>query len=145
MTEGAAKPASLIDLAALTTFYNGACPICRMEIEHYKRLSAAAGLAGELAWCDISREPNALAARGLVGDALTRRLHVVDGDRHLLSGVEAFAAIWRHLPRYRWLARLTRVAWLKPALEAAYEALAWALFHWNKRRAATAGNAPSNP
>ena len=39
-------------MAVLTAFHNGACPICRMEIEHYKRLSRAHGLGAILAWCD---------------------------------------------------------------------------------------------
>ena len=123
-------------MAPLTTFYNGACPVCRMEIEHYMRLARRAGLQDRFAWCDVSREPAALAAYGLEGDRLTRRLHAVDAGGELLSGVPAFAAIWARLPRYRWLARLAGFGPLKPVLNAGYELLALLLYRWNKRRMA---------
>ncbi len=123
-------------MSVITTYYNGACPVCRMEIEHYMRLARQAGLQDRFAWCDVSREPTALAAFGLDGDGLTRRLHAVDSDGVLLSGVPAFAAIWARLPRYRWLARLAAFGPLKPVLNAGYELLALLLYRWNKRRMA---------
>ncbi len=121
----------------LTTYYNGACPVCRMEIEHYMKLARQAGLQDRFAWCDVSREPAALETYGLAGDSLTRRLHAVDTDGALLSGVPAFAAIWTRLPRYRWLARLAGFGPLKPVLHAGYEFLALLLYRWNKRRTAS--------
>ncbi len=120
----------------LTTYYNGACPVCRTEIEHYMKLARQAGVQERFVWCDISREPEALADYGLRGDSLTRRLHALDAGGLLLSGVPAFAAIWARLPRYRWLARLAGFGPLKPVLNAVYELLALLLYRWNKRRAA---------
>lgn len=90
----------------LTVFYNGACPICRREIAHYRRLAEATGAS--LAWRDVASDPSALAAHGIGGDAAVRRLHAVDADSRLLEGIDAFAAVWQRLPRWVWLASVLR-------------------------------------
>ena len=99
-TAAAAQP-------TLTTFYDGACPYCRPEIEHYKRLGRRAGK--RLAWCDVSRHPDALALFGIDGEAAQRRLHVLDQRGTLHDGIDAFAALWAELPSYRWLAQLVEL------------------------------------
>ena len=38
-----------------------------------------------------------------------------------MGGVEAFLAIWRALPRYRWLARLVSLPGLRGVVEVVYE------------------------
>lgn len=117
----------------LTVYYNGACPICRREIEHYRRLCE--GEPAPLAWVDISREPLVLAPRGVDSLSARRRLHAVDGSGTLHAGVAAFAELWARLPRYRWLARLVRRPWLRPLAEGFYEGLlAPALFRFNAWR-----------
>lgn len=112
-------------------FYNGACPVCRFEIEHYRQ-----GPDGDrVGWRDLSVEPEALASFGIDRAGAKKRLHVLDESGRLHDGIDAFAVIWRHLPRYRWLARL--VAWrpVKPLAAALYDhVLAPALFHWNRRK-----------
>jgi len=117
----------------LTVYYNGACPICRREIEHYQRLCQRE--SAPLAWVDISREPLVLAPRG--GDSLSarRRLHAVDAAGTLHAGVAAFAELWARLPRYRWLARLLRRPGPRALAERLYEGLlAPALFRFNTWR-----------
>lgn len=95
------------DRPALTTFYDGSCPVCRPEIDHLKRLGRRAGR--RLAWRDVSRDPDALALFGIDGAAAKRRLHVLDAEGTLHGGVDAFAALWSELPSHRWLARLVQL------------------------------------
>lgn len=113
-------------------FYNGACPICRREIEHYDRLDQSG--ANSLSFVDIS-EPGSIAAElSLEQDDAKRRLHVLDEDGRLLSGIPAFAAIWDRLPRYRWLSALVRLPILRSLLPWLYEPIAFALYQMDKRR-----------
>lgn len=114
----------------LTVYYNGACPICRREIEHYRRLSHAQPIS--LAWVDISQEPLVLAPRGVDSLSAKRRLHAVDEHGQLLAGVAAFAELWSRLPRYRWLGRLVQRPLIHPLAQGIYEGLlAPLLFRFN--------------
>ena len=116
----------------LTTFYNHSCPVCRVEIEHYQRLTAD-GDRG-LAWVDSSADKSVLAEHGISGDDILKRLYVVDRNGTLYGGVDAFILIWRRTPRYGWLATLARAPVVKPAADFLYDRiLAPALFAWNKR------------
>jgi predicted DCC family thiol-disulfide oxidoreductase YuxK len=126
-----------------TVFYNGGCPVCRREIEHYRDVARAAG--AEVAFADVGRDPGALAASGLDGEAPRRRLHVRDADGRLLVGVPAFAAIWRRLPRYRWLARLVELPGMGALTRWLYEPVAAGLYRWDRRRRAAQASTDQAP
>ena len=116
---------------AETVFYNGACPVCRAEIGHYRGLTGE----GRLRYHDISDDPTTLARLGVDEEDQRRRLHVVTEDGRLLVGVDAFLALWRTLPRYRWIARLVGSPGLRPAAGWLYDrVLAPALYRRDRRR-----------
>lgn len=116
----------------LTAYYNGACPVCRPEIEHYARIAARNGRPQRLV--DISRDRTALAEYGVDEVDVLRRLHVLDGDGRLHRGVDAFIAIWRTLPRYRWLARVMGAPVVRPIAGVVYDRMvAPLIFAWNVR------------
>lgn len=118
--------------APITVCYNGACPVCRAEIDHYR---GQADPASGLAWLDAAADPATTARHGLAGDAPFRRLHAVTADGRVLAGMEAFAAAWDRLPRYRWLARLVRRPGVRPAADFLYERVAApVLFAMHRRR-----------
>lgn len=117
----------------LTTFYNGACPVCRTEIEHYRAYAGKRGLP--LGWRDISRDAAELAGHGLTAEDVKRRMYTLDADGNLLGGVDAFIAIWSLMPRYRWLAWLARRPGLRQLADFLYERLlAPSLYRWHKGR-----------
>jgi predicted DCC family thiol-disulfide oxidoreductase YuxK len=60
---------------------------------------------------------------GLTEDEAARRLHVMQ-DGKVLSGLAAFRAIWAGLPRWRWLARLTGLPVIRPAMAFLYDRIA---------------------
>ncbi len=126
----------------ITTFYNRDCPVCRMEIDHYRALDERLSLG--LGWRDIAAEPDALIAFGIDGEAAKRRLYVLDDHGRLHGGVDAFLLIWQRIPRYRWLARLVGARGVKPVAALIYDRLlapvlvafnrVRRLAHWSVRR-----------
>lgn len=121
--------------------YNGRCPICRAEIEQYARRAAACG--APLVFEDL----HAVALDGwhLTPDQAMRRLHARLPDGSHISGIAAFATIWDHLPRMRWMARAVRLPVIGPVVRRAYDHLAApALYRLHLRRERL-GNAAPRP
>lgn len=106
------------DTSETHVLYNARCPVCRAEIDHYRAYSEARGLP--VAYHDLNTRD--LAEWGIGADAAARRLHVRQGGR-VLSGVDGFLALWRALPRYRWLARIVALPGLRQAAHLVYERL----------------------
>jgi predicted DCC family thiol-disulfide oxidoreductase YuxK len=102
--------------------YNDTCPLCRFEIDHYR---AAATRDGSQLCFDRLEDA---ASWGLTEDQAARRLHVLQ-DGQLLSGLDAFRAIWSTLPRWRWAARLTGLPVLKPLVAVLYNRIAAPLLY----------------
>ena len=101
--------------AALTVYYDGACPLCRAEIGHY---SAQEG-AGAICFLDASKQTSDLPD-GLTREQALARFHVRRSDGRLASGAAGFVEIWKTLPRWRWAARLASLPGVTPLLERAY-------------------------
>jgi len=122
----------------VTGFYNGACPVCRPEIAHYQTLARRRPAA--LAWRDLADDPEALAGYGITPEDAKRRLHALDEAGRLVSGVDAFLAIWRNLPVYRHLAGVVALPAVRPFADLVYErGLVPALERLNARRARRRG------
>ena len=102
--------------------YNDTCPLCRFEVDGYRRAADAAD-----APLRFDRLEQA-ADWGLTPDQAARALHVMQGGQ-LLSGLPAFQAIWAHLPRWRWLARLTALPVIRPVLTLIYDRIAAPLLY----------------
>lgn len=121
-------------LAACTVYFDGACPLCRREIAHYRRREGA----GSINWIDAaSCDPAALGA-DLTREAALARLHVRRADGSLVSGAAAFAAIWNQLPAYGWVAVLASRRWLLTLMEAVYKGFLRLRPLWRRAEAAAA-------
>ncbi|MDP3225924.1 MAG: DUF393 domain-containing protein, partial [Rubrivivax sp.] len=95
----------------LTVLYDGACPLCRREIGIYRGLQPLRPDA-PVCFADVSDAalplPLALPP-GTTREQLLARFHVRGRDGELLSGAQAFLALWAALPGWRWLAWVGRV------------------------------------
>jgi predicted DCC family thiol-disulfide oxidoreductase YuxK len=107
MTQPATDPR-----AATQVFFDGGCPICRREIAAYRRM---AGME-TIDWRDVSRE----TVPDLDREAALARFHARRADGTLVSGAEAFLAVWRRSPRLAPLARLLDRTPFRQGLEGAY-------------------------
>jgi predicted DCC family thiol-disulfide oxidoreductase YuxK len=113
----------MINNTAMTrpiVFYDGGCPLCRREIAHYQRIDRE----HRIQWTDIQQEPETLQVNGLSWEQAMQRMHVRDSDGHMVSGADAFAALWRHIPRYRFLAALVSLPGIHWTTEQVYTVFA---------------------
>lgn len=94
--------------------YNETCPICRFEVEGYRRVTEAAGKPVTYQGLEHA------GAWGLSPEQAARRFHVMQ-DGQLLSGVPAFRALWQQMPRFRWLSWLTGLPVIAPVAGAVYD------------------------
>lgn len=93
----------LLDMTEKTeVLYNGECPVCSREVDHYARLSDAQALP--IRYDDLN-DLSKLDAWGITPDQAARRLHVRK-DGEITAGIPAFIVLWREIPQMRWLAKL---------------------------------------
>ena len=119
-------------MSKLCVIYNDTCPICAREVGHYRRAAGKSGAPIRFDGLD-GLDGAELAAYGLDRDRAARRFHVVR-DVQLLSGVDAFIALWSELPRWRWLARLVALPGVRDIAGFAYDHAAAPTLHALHRR-----------
>jgi len=107
-----------VDARRLEVFYDGACSVCRREMEQYRRRDAD----GRLRLINIAAEGFDAAAYGGDRKAFMARLHVRDADGVFHTGVDAFARIWESVPGSGWslLAKTVQMPGVHAVASAAY-------------------------
>lgn len=109
----------LVDEAPpLTVMYDGACPLCRREIGIYRGLKPVQTDA-PVCFADVS-DASVPLPPGTTREQLLARFHVRGRDGALLSGAQAFLALWAELPGWRWLALAGRAPGATWLMERAY-------------------------
>ena len=101
------------DSPPITVLYDGGCPLCRREIGIYRGLQPLQADA-PVCFTDINDTRTPLPP-GTTREQLLARFHVRGRDGQLLSGAQAFLALWAALPGWRWRAwagRFPGAAWL---------------------------------
>jgi len=120
--------------ASCVVYFDGACPLCRREIAHYRGQKGSAAIL----WIDAANCDSAALGADLARDAALARLHARRADGSLVSGAAAFAMIWSRLPAYRWLAPFVSSRPALSVLDVAYSAFIRLRPLW--RRATTSSN-----
>jgi demethoxyubiquinone hydroxylase (CLK1/Coq7/Cat5 family) len=123
---------------ACTVYFDGACPVCRREIAHYRRVAGG----GQIDWVDASACTPSALGDGLPREAALSRLHVRLADGSLVSGAAAFAAIWARLPGYSWLAAFAARRPVRSAMEFAYAGFLRLRPLWRRAKPAAAALPP---
>ncbi len=99
---------------ALSVLYDGSCPLCRHEIGIYR------GIRPDVPVCFTDISGALPLPPGTTRAQLLARFHVRTADGQLLSGAQAFLALWARLPGWRWLARFGRLPFVASVMEQAY-------------------------
>jgi predicted DCC family thiol-disulfide oxidoreductase YuxK len=101
---------------ALTVYYDGSCPLCSAEINHYSSLSGG----DRVDFVDAS-SPDTELGLDLNREQAMSRFHIRNSDGKIVSGAGAFVALWEVLPRWKWAARLaSSMPGAIPLLECVY-------------------------
>ena len=96
----------------LTVWYDGDCPLCRAEIDLLRHLDEA----GRILFVDLSVGLPCPLDR----ETMKQRFHAQEAGGPLLSGADAFAAMWRAIPPLAPLGEAARRPRLLAVLERAY-------------------------
>lgn len=103
----------------LTLFYDAACPVCALEMDHLR----ARDTHGRLAFVDIAAPGFDAAAHGGTRAAMQAELHGVYADGHVIRGMATLREAYR-AAGLGWLLWPTALGPLRPAFDAAYRLFA---------------------
>tara|TARA_B100000700_G_scaffold233607_1_gene258818 strand:- start:116 stop:466 length:351 start_codon:yes stop_codon:yes gene_type:complete len=110
----------------IKVFFNNSCSVCRLEINHYKKISDS-----NLEWIDITNNNDALKITSKTQEELLRRLHIIDNGK-VIGGAKAFIIIWSKIPKYKFLSKLFSIKPFFLIFHYIYEFVAYFLFLKNK-------------
>jgi uncharacterized protein len=105
-----------------SVYYNGACPVCRVEMNHYSRRCGTAAVP--VRFVDSSIKYDDLAEYGLRREHLQRRLYLKSANGQMVSGVAALTSLWAQTPGYRWLSKVVSLPIVRPVTEMLYDHIA---------------------
>ena len=112
----------------IKVFFNNSCNVCRLEINHYKKISDT-----NLEWVDITNNEEAIKLTSKSQKELLRRIHVIDNG-NVIGGAKAFVIIWSKIPKYKFLSKLFSIKIFFVLFHYLYEFVAYFLFLKNKHQ-----------
>ena len=112
----------------IKVYFNDSCNICRMEINHYKKIANS-----DLEWIDITNNDEAIKITSKSQKELLRRLHVIN-DGEVVGGAKAFIIIWSKIPKYKILSKIFSIKPLFIIFHYLYEIAAFFLFLKNRKQ-----------
>lgn len=115
-----AKEHSADKSSTCKVYYDGLCPLCSREIDHYRKQEGVE----KLSFIDITAADFDAQKEGLDPRAVHKVMHVRGTDGRVKTGVDAFIEIWKILPRYRWASKLAQQSLVRPALDLGYQVFA---------------------
>ena len=110
----------------MKVYFNNSCKICKAEIDLYKKEKIQ-----EIDWIDITDNSLATRETSKNNKELLRRLHVKEGEK-VLEGAEAFLALWKKIPKYRFLYNMLKLPIIFTIFSFFYEIVAFFLYQKNK-------------
>ena len=112
----------------IKVYFNDSCNICRMEINHYKKIANS-----DLEWIDITNNDEAIKITSKSQKELLRRLHVINNGE-VIGGAKAFIIIWSKIPKYKILSKIFSIKPLFIIFHYIYEIAAFFLFLKNRKQ-----------
>lgn len=106
----------MINDGPVIAYYDALCPLCRREMRHYSKFGPE-----KIILSDCNAED---LAEDIDREAALAAMHVRLPDNRVVTGVDAFIAIWERLPGWHVLATLLRPWIIRKPLDAIYRFLA---------------------
>ena len=106
----------------MKVYFNNSCKICKAEINLYKKEKIQ-----EIDWVDITNNNLAEIETSKNSKELLRRLHVKEGKK-VIQGAEAFLALWKKIPKYKFLYNFFKLPIIFNLFSFIYEIIAFFLF-----------------
>ena len=100
----------------LSVYYDGLCPICVREMDHYRKYTKAY----KIRFVDIAAADFNAQDEGLDGDKIHLKFHAKETGGEILEGVDAFLAIWEQLETFVVLQKLAKSKLTRPFLDLGY-------------------------
>ena len=112
----------------MKVYFNNSCKICKAEIDLYKKEKIQ-----EIDWVDITDNSLASEETSKNSKELLRRLHVKDGEK-VLEGADAFLALWKKMPKYKFLYNFFKLPVIFSLFSFVYEIVDFLLYLKNKKQ-----------
>lgn len=103
-------------LSRISVYYDGLCPLCSKEIAHYRKQKGQEYFY----FIDITAPEFQAQAEGLDPFLIHKVMHVKTAEGEIKTGLDAFITIWDNLPKYFWMGRISKIAFVKPLLRVGY-------------------------
>ena len=106
--------------------YDGACPVCRREIAHYRQRKGSESIN----WVDIRSDTRSLEYLQISQQDALAIFHVRDQEGNWHTGTRAFIYLWSQIRPYQILAAIVVKLRLTPLLDWGYDKfLIWRAWH----------------
>ena len=112
----------------MKVYFNNSCKICKAEIDLYKKEKIQ-----EIDWVDITNNDIAEIETSKNSKELLRRLHVKEGKK-VTQGAEAFLALWKKIPKYKFLYNFFKLPIIFSLFSIVYEIVAFFLYIKNRKQ-----------
>ena len=112
----------------MKVYFNNSCKICKAEIDLYKKEKIQ-----EIEWIDITNNELAKKETSRNSKELLRRLHVKENEK-VIEGAEAFLALWKKMPKYKFLYNFFKLPIIFNLFSFGYEIIAFILYLKNKKQ-----------
>ena len=112
----------------MKVYFNNSCKICKAEIDLYKKEKIQ-----EIEWIDITNNELAKKETSRNSKELLRRLHVKENEK-VIEGAEAFLALWKKMPKYKFLYSFFKLPIIFNLFSFIYEIVAFFLYLKNKKQ-----------
>ena len=122
----------------LTVYYDELCVLCSAEINHYKKQAGS----DQIRFVDITSDSFNPKAEGIDPYLAHKVMHAKSGDGKILTKMESFIAIWKLLPKYRWLYDLSGVKPIRLLMDAGYVVFATVRPYLPKKNKADCQDSP---
>ena len=103
-------------MSQLTVYYDELCILCSAEIHHYKKQEGS----DQISFVDITSKAFEAAKEGIDPYLAHKIMHAKNSQGKVLTKIDSFVAIWKLLPKYQWLYRLSQIKWIRFLMDIGY-------------------------